>query len=573
MVRRLSTTLLFSYLAVVLTTGLMSAPRGLDFQTKLKKLGNYRVLSRLENLSEELIKQSEFTQVKAHQPKTRELRSIQAKLHGKTLFLPRPTVQTDPVLEQEQIMDRLQTIYGDLGGSGTSTARLPLENISHVLGNPFGDDYDQSRKMGRLRSMTPVTELDSRMSREMMELSYQTQKLQAEFADFKSGSVSDWNGALHFSGFFDFQYDRRRFHGQSFLTKAEETEFCIKHRVPGDKNNCTAVFVDLGRFDNSRLVLDFDSELSSRMEFHSRLMFEHGGSELSLPEAYVDYFIDDDLGVRAGMMLVPFGRYNRFFDGPLRTLSDIPAVNDFIIPVPWYDSGVGLIGAYKIRSCTLDFEAYIMNGLSDSSFTLDRNSGLQNLKRNGLGSLEVGDDDKAVVARLGLDLNSTQLGFSYYEADVGQYNDTSGENPTFEGKRPLRLLGVDLERSFANQILWTLEYAQGTVDPDDFEVDVLKAAGKDLSRADYNFMGWYTQVDVPLFSDERYKASLRIGEVDTRKNIDNSGDIREQVLGISYRPDKKTVYRLEQHFETLNHKDDANKKNQNGVVLGVATYF
>ena len=573
MARRPSTILIISGLALALSTISMSAPRGLDFQTKLKKLGNYRVLSRLENLSEELIRQSGHSKAKKNQPKTLELRSIQAKLHGKKLPPARPGPESAPVLEQEEILDRLQNIYGDLGGAGSRTKHLPLENISQVIGNPFGEDYVQSLKVGRLRSMDPVTVLDSRISREMTVLSSQTQRLQSEFDDFRKGSVSDWNGSLRLSGFFDFQYDRRRFHGQSFLTQAEEEEFCIKHRVPGDKTNCTAVFVDLGRFDNSKLVLELDSDLSTRMEFHSRLMFEHGASELSLPEAYVDYYLNEDLGVRAGMMLVPFGRYNRFFDGPLRNLSDVPAVDDFIIPTPWYDTGFGFIGAFKLLGRTLDFEAYVMNGLSDSSFTLDRNSGLQNLKRNGLGSLEVGDDDKAVAARLGLDLGRTQLGLSFYEADVGQYNDTSGDNPTFEGKRPLSLLGFDFERRFENRILWSGEYAQGTADPDDFEVDVLRGAGKDLSLADYDFMGWYTQVDVPLFSDERYKASLRIGEVDTRKNIDNSGDILEQVLGFSYRPDKKTIYRLEQHFESLNHKDKANKKNQNGLVLGVATYF
>ena len=439
-----------------------------------------------------------------------------------------------------------------------------------VVGNPFGEDYPDSKVVGRKRNFDAVQELDLRVENQVRSLRSDYQNLELKFERLRETSVRNWYGPLQLTGFFDFEYNRRRFQGQAFFSSQQDEDFCQSLRLDINRD-CKSVFVDLGRFDNSRLVLDIDGPLSNRLEFHSRIEFHPDDREFKIPEAYVDYFYKPNHAFRAGMVLVPFGNYNTYYDSPLRELSHKPVYNQLLIPSVWFDAGIGFVGAGMFFNRPYQYQLYVMNGLSDSNASLFDKFGLRGLKRDGIGDLETDNDDKAVAMRVGLDVSKgLRLGFSNYEADVGKYIGSlvTGSAPVYEGSRVLTLTGFDWERTFRNKIRWFGEYAFGDAEQDPFEAIISP------ELADYEFEGWYTQVEAPLpWLDDRFRGVIRLGEVDTHKNTKNEGDVTEQVIGVSYRPDKRTVYRLEHHVETLNAKDRTREKDQNGLVFGVATAF
>jgi len=538
-----------------------------EIRKKLDKMGNYRVLQRLENVSQELIRESTKGGM-TDQELSRELARTRRLLSdpqssGKT---------TGARSSDEDVLHRLQGIVLDLKGDGEIPTAVPPPPAPHgIIGNPFGEDYAASKKIGRQRNYDAVQELDLRVENQVRSLRSDYENLERRFDKLRQSSVRNWYGPLQISGFFDFEYNRRRFQGQAFFSSQQDEEFCQSLRLDINRD-CKSVFVDLGRFDNSRLVLDIDGPIGTRMEFHSRVEYHPDDRDFKVPEAYVDYFYRSNHAFRAGMMLVPFGNYNTFYDSPLRELSHKPVYNQLLVPSVWFDAGLGFIGAGMFFNRPYQYQLYVMNGLSDSNASLFDKFGLQGLKRDGIGDLESDNDDKAVAMRIGLDVSKgLRLGFSNYEADVGKYigSLTTGSAPVYDGSRVLTLTGFDWERTFRNKIRWFGEYAFGDAEQDPFEAIVSPAL------ADYEFEGWFTQVETPLpWLDDRFRGVLRIGEVDTHKNTDNEGDVTEQVIGVSYRPDKRTVYRIEHHTETLNaNAAKADQKDQNGLVFGVATAF
>lgn len=204
-----------------------------------------------------------------------------------------------------------------------------------------------------------------------------------------------------------------------------------------------------------------------------------------------------------------------------------------------------------------------MNGLQDGANAnqtgtlLDAGSGFRSLRKKGEGGSEQ-THNKALTGRFGLSLNSqTSLGLSFYRADVGAFTNAG----LVQGKRVFQMQAVDWERQLSQRLEWIGEYIRGDVDRN-------VATG----TAGYDFSGWYSQFNYILDSEEKYRAVLRWGATDTAENITNGGDVKEKVLGISYRPNSNAVFRIEYHWE-----DELNAAgvalDNNGFVLGAATYF
>jgi hypothetical protein len=537
-----------------------------EVQKKLDKIGSYRVLQRLENVSQELIRETTKSG-KTDKELARELARTRLLLSGAS---PQNVIDSSASSTQS-VMSRLQGIVTELRDSGAiSPAVAPPPAPSGIIGNPFGEDYGGSKKVGRQRKYDAVQELDLRVENQVRTLHSDYENLENRFEQLRKTSVRNWYAPLQLSGFFEFEYNRRKFQGQAFLTSQQDEDFCQSLRLDVNRD-CKSVFVDLGRFDNSRMVLDLDAPIGQKLDFHSRVEFRPGDREFKVPEAYLDYFWKPNHAFRAGVMLVPFGNYNAFYDSPLRQLSHKPAFNEFIVPTVWFDAGIGLVGAGVFFSRPYQYQFLAMNGLSDSNATLADKVGIKGLKRDGIGDLETDNDDKAIAGHIGLDVSDgLRLGYSFYEADVGRYLEglTSLAAPVYDGKRVLSMTGFDWERTFKNKIRWFGEYAVGDAGADPFDELV------DPTKAEYQFEGWFTQVETPLpWLDDRYRGVVRIGEVDTHKLKDNEGDVTEQVIGVTYRPDKRTVYRIEHHTETLNANNPALEKDQNGLVFGVATAF
>src|SRR5256712_8953830 len=127
-------------------------------------------------------------------------------------------------------------------------------------------------------------------------------------------------------------------------------------------------------FDQQRFVPFFYSDITDRLKVAAELEIEHGirsksndgsGIEVSLEFATIDYLIHEKLNFRAGIILLPLGKFNLLHDSPLNELSDRPLVATAIIPSTLSETGAGFYGTfYPTRLSKLDYELYATQGFN-----------------------------------------------------------------------------------------------------------------------------------------------------------------------------------------------------------------
>lgn len=322
-------------------------------------------------------------------------------------------------------------------------------------------------------------------------------------------------------------------------------------------------------FDQHRWIINIGAELGERLRFYSELEIEHGGpqsangdGEVKVEQAWIDYLIYDWLNVRAGALLVPFGRYNLYHDSDLQDLTDRPLVARDIIPTTWTESGAGLWGEFnpvigEYEDLNIGYEVYVINGLDDGF----NDGGL----RGARGSIKAdNNDDKSVVGRLVVSpAMGHEIGFSGYYGDYDTNdNDLAGaaiDLLTTWG--PLEIIG---------------EVAR-------FEAD--NSAG--LNEAE-NFWGYYVQANYhfwPSFLDESILGKTfedptftligRYGYIEIDDDHDaNTGNNKEErfTVGLNYRPVESWVFKLEYQW---NHNDGETleRGDNNGFIASVAMGF
>jgi hypothetical protein len=368
------------------------------------------------------------------------------------------------------------------------------------------------------------------------------QELAQEDLDYvlEQEPVKSFSGGLTFGGYVDVEFSNRKSKGK---------------RVPS-------------KFDQHRFIFDVAADLGSKMRFVSELEFEHSADSIGMEQAYIDYRFQEKKGFRLGSILVPVGRFNYQHDAPLRELSERPKLLKSLIPSTWFDTGAGFFGSTGSKKHPMSFEIYVMNGLQDDGFKLAEGTGLRSLRKKGREKTEA-NNNKALTGRVGIQVNSkTELGLSFYRNNVGAYSAAK----TLGGGRDLQLVALDWEREISSRLDWTGEYLRGDVDAN--TNSAVAATAFTAGGTGYDFSGWYTQFNYILDENEKYRAILRLGKTDTAHGIQNGGDIRERVLGLSFRPNQTSVFKLEYHWEDeLSNVILGQKLSNDGWVLGAATYF
>src|SRR5216117_1709849 len=202
-------------------------------------------------------------------------------------------------------------------------------------------------------------------------------------------------------------------------------------------------------FDQQRFVPFFYSVITDRLKVAAELEIEHGirsksndGSaiEVSLEFATIDYLIHEKLNFRAGIILLPVGKFNLLHDSPLNELSDRPLVDTAIIPSTLSEAGAGFYGTfYPTRLSKLDYELYVTQGFNgyrtDGTPVITADAGLRDARQR-VSTVDDGLDNnngKAVVGRVAFSpVLGVEIGGSGY---FGSYDPAS--------KRPLSIWAAD----------------------------------------------------------------------------------------------------------------------------------
>src|SRR2546426_5099910 len=201
-------------------------------------------------------------------------------------------------------------------------------------------------------------------------------------------------------------------------------------------------------FDQQRFVPFFYADVTDRIKVASELEIEHGirskfndgsGIEVSLEFATIDYLMREPINFRAGIVLLPVGKFNLLHDSPLNDLSDRPLVATAIIPSTLSETGAGFYGTfYPTRLSKLDYELYVTQGFNgyrtNGTPVITADAGLRDARQR-VSTVDDGLDNnngKAVVGRVAFSpILGVEVGGSGY---YGSYDPAS--------KRPLRLWGA-----------------------------------------------------------------------------------------------------------------------------------
>ena len=343
-----------------------------------------------------------------------------------------------------------------------------------------------------------------------------------------------------------------------------------------DCNNANARDCREGlEFDQERFVPFFYSQVTDRLSVAAELEIEHGGPQgnqddgaVKMEFATMDYRFDDWANLRAGIVLIPMGRFNLVHDSPLNDLPLRPLVSRLIIPSTFAESGVGLVGSfYPTALSKVDYEFYVTQGYNGGSSTngtsITEGSGM----RSSRGSFSRdNNENKAIVSRVSVSpfLGVEVAGSIHY----GKWDD--------QGKKHLTTLAVDglLQRGpfeLLGEAAWN-RIQGGKSNPDPGTGVPPKRMMGYFVQTNFHFMPEIFRQMAPTHFGESstFTAVARWGEADTNtQSNSNVNDLQRFSLGLNFRPVEDAVLKFAWTWN--DHKDSP--ESRNGWQLSWATYF
>lgn len=329
-------------------------------------------------------------------------------------------------------------------------------------------------------------------------------------------------------------------------------------------------------FDQHRWIINIGAELGERLRFYSEYEIEHGGPSVSGGEAHVeqawmDYLIHDAINLRAGALLVPFGRYNLYHDSDLQDLTDRPILARRVIPTTWTESGAGLwgnlnptIGNYE--DLEVGYELYFVNGLT-SAFS---DTGLRGA-RGAIGSDS--NNNKGIVGRFVVSPSlGHEVALSGYAGDINGHEDgIYGIGVDFLTTwGPLEVLGewarFSAEETLANTLGGTGDIAnhfQGAYIQANYHFwfDFLNDTflGKTFENPTFTLVG-------------RFDWARIDDDLDGSSSLGNDNEEWRWTLGINYRPVESWALKLE-YQNNFSRQETLERGDNEGFIASIAMGF
>src|SRR5580765_6818494 len=357
-------------------------------------------------------------------------------------------------------------------------------------------------------------------------------------------------------------------------------------------------------FDQQRFVPFIYADITEHVKFASELEIEHGirgagENEISLEFAFIDYLINEPVNLRAGIILIPIGKFNLLHDSPLNDLTDRPLVSQFVIPSTMSETGAGLYGTfYPGRTGKLDYEFYYTTGPCgyniDGTPRVNEGNGTKETRQRKCEESTDGLDinnGKAVSGRLAYSpmLGVEVAGSSYYgNQSPYSYNPLSitAIDWTLQ-KGPVEIIG---------EAAWAYARGNSRAIPGNtfggFAPDTPLTGVNTFNpmatppqrmqgfylQGNYHFMpALLTKLSPKRFGEgSTFTAVIRWDQVDL--NQDNTGPSagRQQQIsfGLNYRPVEDAVFKISYQYlpETFNVNSGQQIHDQ-ALVISVASYF
>jgi len=290
--------------------------------------------------------------------------------------------------------------------------------------------------------------------------------------------------------------------------------------------------------DFLRLVTYIGYRFDEHWVFNSEIEYEHGGEEVGVEFAYLDYLWKDSLNFRAGLVLIPMGFVNELHEPPTFLAAKRTEIERRILPSTWRENGAGVFG----DAGGFSYRAYVVNGFDATGFS---DQGLRGGRQNGSEALA---EDLAIVGRL--DWTETPgllVGAALYFGDSGQ--EQAGLGAT-------TVTAFDLHGEWRSGGLWTRALLAGAQIDDVAELNALngftgaESVGEELEgyyvEAGYDILGWLARgTSQSLSPYVRYEAFDTQADVPSGFASDPVNDTDILTAGLNWRPRSNLVFKGE----------------------------
>ena len=311
-----------------------------------------------------------------------------------------------------------------------------------------------------------------------------------------------------------------------------------------------------------RFNLFFHSQISDFVRFGAELEFEDAAEEIKLEFATVDLLAHRSFNARAGMILLPLGRFNLSHDSPQNPFTDRPLVSTDILSVALSQPGLGAFGTISLGGTSrLAYEAYAVNGFDEGVLDAEEGvrlpAGKENFENNNTRLSGVGR--VSVSPTTGVDFGLAAM--------HGQYNVSSRDGETVDEGRTVSVGAVD----------WDVDQGHFRISGEAALADVqVPESLEGIAASDQ--WGIYTDIVVPFAEGwirnapgSHFEAKVRVDFVDFDREVAGDDELRF-TAGINFRPTADTALKLD-YFRGRSHDRFNNPADEAGILFSAATYF
>lgn len=336
-------------------------------------------------------------------------------------------------------------------------------------------------------------------------------------------------------------------------------------------------------FDLHRLVPFIYGDISDRVKFAAELEFEHGTNDIKVEFATIDYLIQEPINLRAGVVLVPLGKFNLLHDAPLRDLTERPLVAQRIIPTTLHQPGIGTYGTfYPTTLSKLDYEVYFISGFTNAFGGNGNPNANSNITvTNGIRSARTNDtsfdnnNGKAVAGRLAFSpLLGVEIGGSGF---FGSYDPQS--------KRPLAIWALDwtFQRGpfeLIGESAWAY-IRQNNLSQTGVPNGQPRRMQGYYIQLNYHFLPqWLTNMAPSFFKQEvsTFTAVARWEQMNLGQDLNSNteagslGEWERLTLGLNFRPTEDTVFKTDFQYTPVGRSGNQ-RIHDTAFVASWATYF
>ena len=324
-------------------------------------------------------------------------------------------------------------------------------------------------------------------------------------------------------------------------------------------------------FQDRRSTHDGNFEVLISGHFHDRIRvyteldlgLPHGAADAE--QAYVDLLLTQAFNVRAGVLLISFGKFNLDHFDPRRDLIRPPSVARLVTPTTWGDLGFSAFGFVPVSdNIKATYEIQVINGLTDKFMAAPGNIPAPGLESAKTGLRPDNNGDKAVVGRGTLKFfDQYEIGFSGYR---GEYKPGSNDLIT----------GIAFDSEFKPRNVKILENFQLRSEFARFDIQG--------STTPSSLWGYYIQLTYRFwpsvlnstilgrhFNNPTFALVGLYGRTKMNTTVSPTGSqTGEQIIiGFNYRPVEDYVFKMEYQF----NNGQFNQFPSDGFLTSIAWIF